>query len=69
MTHIELVTGKKIIVKETLHEIADMSGPIFKLTMITSEGVWSSEGMCYVTDIKEQEIFLHEDKIVYMYEV
>ncbi len=61
MTHIELVTGKEIIVKETIHEIAEMSGPTARLTMITSERVWDIE-------IKEQEIFLRDDKIVYFYE-
>ena len=69
MTHIELVTGKKIRVKETIHEIAERPGPFARLTMITSERVWSTDGKCYLTDIKEQEIFLREDKIVYLYEV
>tara|TARA_R110002167_G_scaffold365135_1_gene588885 strand:+ start:18 stop:242 length:225 start_codon:yes stop_codon:yes gene_type:complete len=68
MTHIELVTGKKIRVKETLYEIAEVSGPIFRLTMVSSKRVWNSAKQSWTNNPKEQEIFLREDKIVYVYE-
>ena len=69
MTHIELVTGKSITVKETIHELASMTKPIFKLTMVSQKKVWSSAKQSWTDNPKEQEIFLHEDKIVYLYEV
>jgi uncharacterized protein YlzI (FlbEa/FlbD family) len=68
MVHIELVTGKKITVKGTLHDVVGTSGPIFRLTMVTFERVWNMDGKRYVVESEEQQIFLHEDKIVYMYE-
>ena len=69
MTHIELINRKSITVKETIHELASMTKPIFKLTMVSSHRVWSSEEMCFLTELKEQEIFLHKDMIVYFCEV
>ena len=68
MVHIELVTGKSIRVKGILvnnlrHKIMT-SGPILKLTMVTSERVSSND-----FESKEQEIFLHQDKIIYFYEL
>ena len=66
MVHIELVTGKQIKVKGILlHDIRHMimtSGSILKLTMVTSERVSHND-----YESVEQEIFLHKDKIVYMY--
>tara|TARA_R110000822_G_scaffold289661_1_gene410994 strand:+ start:298 stop:510 length:213 start_codon:yes stop_codon:yes gene_type:complete len=68
MTHIELVTGKKIIVREALYEIAKVRGPISRLTKISSHKIWSSENGCYVIGLVEQEILLTQDMVVYMYE-
>ena len=68
MTHIELVTGKRIIVRESLCEIATIRGPISRLTRISSQKIWSSENGCYVIGLVEQEILLTQDMVVYMYE-
>lgn len=68
MAHIELVNRKSIIVKETIHELASMKKPTVRLTMITSKRVWNPEVRCFLTELKEQEIFLHKDMIVYFYE-
>tara|TARA_R110000744_G_scaffold198858_1_gene318086 strand:+ start:526 stop:723 length:198 start_codon:yes stop_codon:yes gene_type:complete len=64
MIHIELVTGKNIRVKGILHDVAKATEPILRLTMVTSERVSHDD-----YESVEQEIFLHEDKIVYMYEI
>ena len=68
MTHIELVTGKKIIVKETIHDMANMTKPTVRLTMISQKRRYDEASKRFVIGREEQEIFLLKDMIVYMYE-
>ena len=69
MVHIELVTGKQIKVQQSLYQLTNASGSVFRLTMVTKKIIRGTAGQGLVTEPREQEIFLHKDKIVYMYEV
>ena len=69
MIHIELVTGDEIKVKETIADVANMSGPVVRLTMVTSKQAWSKDGKSIIMGEIEQKIYLREDKIVYFYEI
>ena len=68
MTHIGLVNRKSITVRETTHELASMTKPTFRLTMVSQKRVWNSAKQSWTNNPKEQEIFLHKDMIVYFYE-